>query len=72
MAYTICRVNHYRMYLGISQRELAELSGTAPNTICEIEAGKRMPNVLLAIRIAKALGTTVEKLWEEHDDGYGK
>ena len=65
----VCNVKSTRKYEGMSQRELAELSGTAPSTICEIEAGMRLPNVLLAIRIAKALGATVEKLWEEHDDG---
>ena len=29
-----------------------------------IENGKRMPNVVKAIKIARALGTTVEKIWQ--------
>lgn len=39
-------------------------------TIGEIERGERLPNVVTAIRIAKALHTTVEELWSE--DYYGQ
>lgn len=61
----MCKVKARRTYEGMSQRELARLTGTSASTICEIETGKRLPNVLLAIRIARALGTTAEKLWDE-------
>lgn len=59
-----CRVKYYRTYLGLSQRELARRADTTASTICEIESGKRLPNVALAIRISRALGRTVEELWE--------
>lgn len=59
-----CSVKHYRTYAGISQRALAQMAGTSASTICEIESGKRLPNVLLAIRIAHILEVTVEDLWE--------
>lgn len=59
-----CKVNYYRTYLGISQRELARRADTAASTISEIEKGERLPNVLLAIRIAHILEVTVEDLWE--------
>lgn len=59
-----CKVNYYRTYLGISQRELARKAKTAASTISEIEKGERLPNVLLAIRIAHILEVTVEDLWE--------
>lgn len=59
-----CRVKYYRTYLGLSQRELARKAKTAASTISEIEKGERLPNVLLAIRIAHILEVTVEDLWE--------
>lgn len=61
----ICRVSYYREYFAMTQRELASLCGTGRSTICEVEKGDRLPNVILAIRIARVLQTTVEKLWEE-------
>ena len=47
----------------MSQRWLARKVGCGKTTISEVERG-RLPNVVTAIKIAKALGTTVEKLWE--------
>lgn len=61
----ICRVGYYREYHGLTQRELAAQAGTGNSSIAEIESGKRLPNVLLAIRIARVLQMTVEELWEE-------
>ena len=49
----------------LSQRQLAALVGVGKTTIGEI-----LPNVVTAIRIAKALHTTVEELWSE--DYYGQ
>lgn len=51
-------------------RQLAALVGVGKTTIGEIERGERLPNVVTAIRIAKALHTTVEELWSE--DYYGQ
>ena len=59
-----CRVRYYRTYLDISQRELARRADTAASTISEIETGERLPNVVLAIKIARALGTAVAEMWE--------
>lgn len=68
MGEIICKVKYYRTFEGLSQRELASLSGTAASTICEIESGKRIPNVLLAVRIARVLGKQVDELWEDIGD----
>ena len=57
-------VREYREYKGVSLRWLAGKVGCGTSTLCDIERGKSIPNVRLAIRIAKALGTTVENLWE--------
>lgn len=58
-------VREYREYKGVSLRWLARKVGCGTSTLCDIERGKSIPNVRLAIRIAKALGTTVENLWED-------
>lgn len=57
-------VREYREYNGVSLRWLARKVGCGTSTLCDIERGKSIPNVRLAIRIARALGTTAENLWE--------
>lgn len=53
----------------MTQRELARRCGTGHATISEIEAGERLPNVVLGIRIARALHTTAEELfWDKEED----
>lgn len=58
------KVREYREYKGVSLRWLARKVGCGTSTLCDIEKGRSVPNVRLAIRIARALGTTVEELWE--------
>lgn len=57
-------VREYREYKGVSLRWLARKVGCGTSTLCDIEKGRSVPNVRLAIRIARELGTTVENLWE--------
>lgn len=57
-------VREYREYKGVSLRWLARKVGCGTSTLCDIERGRSVPNVRLAIRIARALGTTAENLWE--------
>ena len=57
------KLKDLRDYHGISQRELARRIGVGKTTISEIERGDRLPNVLTAIRLARALETTVEEIW---------
>lgn len=57
------KLKDLRDYHGISQRELARRIGVGKTTISEIERRDRLPNVLTAIRIARALETTVEEIW---------
>lgn len=57
-------VREYIEYKGVSLRWLARKVGCGTSTLCDIEKGRSVPNVRLAIRIARALGTTVEELWE--------
>ena len=55
-------VAHYRKAAGLTLVQLAELSGIPVSTIGDIEHGAE-PRIVTAILIARALGTTVERLW---------
>ena len=57
------KLKDLRDYHGISQSELARRVGVGKTTISEIERGDRLPNVITAIRIARALEKTVEEIW---------
>jgi DNA-binding XRE family transcriptional regulator len=52
-----------RVARGLSQKDLAAAVGISPERMCLIESGKRKADVYTAVRIAKHLRTTVEKLW---------
>ena len=58
-------VREYREYKGVSLRWLARKVGCGASTISAIERGKCVPGVYLALRIAMALGASVEDLWGE-------
>ncbi|MGI6120150.1 MAG: helix-turn-helix domain-containing protein [Desulfosporosinus sp.] len=47
-----------------SQKELAEMTGIAPNIISDLERGKRMMSRTWAIRIGEAVGVYWGKLME--------
>lgn len=47
----------------MSQEKLAALVGLSRTYISEIENNKKQPNVKLAIKIAKILGTSVETIF---------
>lgn len=57
------RLAEQRLRLELTQAKLAELVGVSRQTIISIERGRFSPSVLLAIRIAQALNTTVEELF---------
>lgn len=57
------RVAEKRLEAELTQARLAELVGVSRQTIISIERGKFSPSVLLAIKIARELNTTVELLF---------
>lgn len=64
-------VRQYRKRAGLTLVRLAELSGVPKSTLEDIEQGAD-PQVSTAIRLAKALNTSVEKLWELHNSEFQK
>ncbi|WP_229518409.1 helix-turn-helix transcriptional regulator [Massilia sp. PAMC28688] len=47
----------------LTQAELAQLAGTSRKSINAIEMGHMVPSVLLALKLARALGVSVEALF---------
>ncbi len=52
-----------RLAKDLSQAQLAELVGVSRQTINYIEVGTYIPTTKLALQLARALGTKVEKLF---------
>lgn len=53
----------YRAMRDLTQAELAELAGVTRRSVNAIEAGRMVPSVLLALRLARALSVTVETIF---------
>ena len=47
----------------LTQAELAERAGVTRKSVNAIEAGRMVPSVLLALRLARALGVPVDTLF---------
>jgi putative molybdopterin biosynthesis protein len=58
------RVREVREALGLSQVELAAAASLTRQSVGAIEAGRAMPAVDVALRMARALGCRVEELFE--------
>jgi transcriptional regulator with XRE-family HTH domain len=62
---SVCR--DIRVANGLSQKEVAEAGGLEQSRISEIERGKYLPGLDLAVRLAKGLGVTLTEIvgqWE--------
>lgn len=58
-----------RIEKGLSQQNLADMVHATRQTIGLIESGSFNPSLALCIRIARALGKTLDQLfWEEEKD----
>ena len=57
------QVQRYRSAAGLTQEALAQQVGVTRQTIIAIEKGNYAPSVVLALKLATVLQTTVEKLF---------
>ena len=57
------RLKEERARRGLSQADLAELVHVSRKTVNTVENGVFIPSTVLALRLAQALGTTVERLF---------
>ena len=58
------RIKEFRARHNLTQEDLARKAGVRRETIVFLEKGRYNPSLLLAHRIAKALKTTIEELFE--------
>ena len=58
------RLREARAERGWTQAELAERVGVTRKTINTVENGVFTPSTILALRLAQAMGTTVEALFQ--------
>lgn len=56
------KVKELRLQRGMTQQELAEMVRVSSRTIISIEKGQYSPSLMLAYRMAKVFGVTVEEL----------
>lgn len=56
---------NFRKEKGWSQKELSDKAGVSQTYISELEAGKKQPTVLIALKLATALGVTLSELLNE-------
>lgn len=57
----------FRAMREMTQEDLSQKCGVTRQTIIAVEAGKYAPSVLLALRMAQALGTTVDEIFQLQD-----
>jgi len=57
------KIREMRLKKGLSQAELAEIIGVSRQTIISIEKGACVPSTLLALRLSKLFGKTVNDLF---------
>lgn len=57
------RIEEIRSAKGIRQEELAKLMGVSRQTISSLENGRYNPSILLAWKIAKYFGMTIEEVF---------
>lgn len=53
-----------RTRLNLTQEDLARKTGVSRQSVNAIESGKYTPSTVLALKIARELGKTVEELFE--------
>jgi len=58
-------VQDRRKEIGLTQADLAVATSVTRQTVIAIEKGNYVPSVLLALRLADALGCTVAELFYE-------
>lgn len=57
------RIRGCRRVARLTQQDLALAVGVSRQTIIAMETGDYAPSVYLALKVAQALGATVEQLW---------
>lgn len=60
-------INVERAKRGLTQADLARIAGVARRSVNAIESGRMFPSVVTALKIARALGVSVEAIFTLND-----
>lgn len=63
MATIKTRIKELRARYNLTQDELAEKVGVTRQTLLYLEKGKYNPSLLLALKVARALNSSIEKVF---------
>ena len=63
------RVEEKRKEHSLTQQQLAAMLGVTRQTIISLENGKYNPSILLAHKIARLFGATIEEMFIFEEDG---
>lgn len=63
------KLEELRKQHGIRQEELADLLGVSRQTIGSLENGRYNPSIILAFRIARFFGLTIEQIFLYEESG---
>ena len=63
------KIAERRKELGLTQTELARMAKVGQRTISDIETGRHVPRVDVAIQVSRALNRMVEELFLVDDQG---
>ena len=66
------RLEELRKKSGIKQEELAEILEVSRQTVGSLENGRYNPSIILAIKIARFFGMSVEEIFIYEEDENGK
>ena len=58
----VTKIKELRTQRGMTQQQLADLVHVSSRTIISIEKGQYSPSLMLAYRLSRVFGTTVEEL----------
>jgi putative transcriptional regulator len=61
------KLRDLRAELGLTQKQAAELARVTPETLSDLESGKRPPYMPTVTKIARAYGVPIEELVEEEE-----
>lgn len=64
------KLKKVRLEKGLTQKELAKLSGVSVAYISLMECGKRYPTILILIQIARVLNVKIGELISVEEDGF--
>lgn len=62
------KLKEHRAKIGVNQQELGRMVGASRQTISLIERGDYSPSIVLALRIAKVCGVSVEDIFMLEDE----